>query len=591
MAGSGRAGPPPALHLLLSDAEDGQPALPSGLNVSGRGGQDKPPKQPLPKLLWNDGKEPNSLADQRWGLIVPPGSEGARLKDLIAPLWRRRQEQQGGAEIRVFEAPATATAAEALAWRKNVFDDSSDTREALPRYQLILGNLDQVPLSIQQALALDGFVGRLAFDNPDHYRAYAEKVLFYEDSATEIPASRAAFFASHDGSPAVSHGYENLVKPAQATAQRKVMEQTLPAREVLELGDANPRTPLRDLLLEYAAKTDPAVLFTMSHGAGRPKRDGWTSLDDQRQRQGAMQLRDGLLLGRDLTSRPFMPGGVWFMFACYGAGVPERSTYFAWLEKLEQLGQVDKPASAVLRGLPQPGGRPFIAALPQAVLQNREGPLAFFGHIDLAWSYSYQDLDSGRPMSRPGKFLQVLSDVLQGHRVGVGFASLMRALAGAHAELATIYDASEVGSSAASETEREARRAHLWMLRQDLQAYVLLGDPAVRLPIQRAAQPGPIVRVPAASPRGSAVVSTAAATAPSEPAQGFSGESDTMFSPELLADLERFERAIAEVLLNPDDLARVASDCELSRSKLADLVKRYREAGRVAIAATLRPGR
>lgn len=585
--GSGGPLTAPALQLLLSDADDGTAALPGGMKTAGAASQEKPPRQHQPKLLWKDGKDPNSLPDQRWGLIVPQGSDVTRWKELLAPLIQRRQQQQNGQPIRVFEAPARATAAEAMAWRKSVFDDGTNTQEELPRYQLILGNLDQVALSVQQALAVDGFVGRLAFDNPEHYRAYAEKVVYYEERAAPIAASRAAFFASHDGSDAVSHGYQYLVTPAVRTAQRKVMEQTLPAREIVELGNPDPRTALRDLLLDFARQPDPSLLFTMSHGAGRPKRDGWTSHEDQRRRQGAMQLREGLLLGGDLAERPFVPGGIWFMFACYSAGVPEQSAYYAWLEKLAQLGQFDKAAATVLRGLPQPGGRPFIAALPQAVLQNREGPLAFLGHIDLAWSYSYQDMDSGQAMSRPGKFIQVVSDLLHGYRVGVGMSSLMRALAGAHAELATMYDASASGTTSASDAAIEARRGHLWMLRQDLQAYVLLGDPAVRLPIRQADAAPHVLGNPVAAPIATAVVSTNPPATPVTAAQGFSGENSPSFSAELLADLERYERAIAEVILNPDDLARVASDCEMSRSRLADLVTRYRDGGRAAIAPAL----
>lgn len=583
-SGRAQAGAPGRvpLQLLLSDADDGRAALPEGLKPAERRAQEGPPKQVLPKMLWKDGQAPNSLPHQRWGLILPPGSEGKRLQDLLAPLVRRRQEQQGQ-PVRVFEAPALATPSEAMAWRKSVFDDGTDTRDALPRYQLILGNLDQVPLSIQQALAIDGFVGRLAFDNPDHYRAYAEKVVSYEDGAKPIAASRAAFFTSHDGSQAVTHGFQNLVSPAVRTAQRKVMEQTLLAREIVELGDADPRTALRDLLLEGAAAADPAVLFTMSHGAGRPKRGGWKSLEDQRLRQGALQLREGLVLGRDLATRPFLPGGIWFMFACYGAGVPERSAYHAWLTKLAQLGELDAPAEAVLGGLSQPGGRPFIGALPQAVLQNPNGPLAFLGHIDLAWSYSYQDLDSGQAMSRPGKFIQVVANLLQGDRVGIGFSTLMTALAGAHGELATMYDESGTEAATPSPTQ-EARRAHLWMLRQDLQAYVLLGDPAVRLPIQGTT---PVAQERVSEVRTQAVMASAesatASAAPAAPAQNFASEVRPNIPTELLADIERYERAVAEVILNPDALARVAIDCELPRSRLAELVASYRDGGRAAI--------
>jgi hypothetical protein len=196
-------------------------------------------------------------------------------------------------------------------------------------------------------------------------------------------------------------------------------------------------------------------------------------------------------------------------------------------------------------------------------------------------------MDSGQAMSRPGKFIQVVSDLLHGYRVGVGMSSLMRALAGAHAELATMYDASAAGTTSTSDAAIEARRGHLWMLRQDLQAYVLLGDPAVRLPIRQADAAPQGSRSPVAVPMASAVVNTSPPAPPVTAAQGFSSESSPSFSAELLADLERYERAIAEVILNPDDLARVASDCEISRSRLADLVARYRAGGRAALAPAL----
>jgi hypothetical protein len=160
-------------------------------------------------------------------------------------------------------------------------------------------------------------------------------------------------------------------------------------------------TPSPDELLARVGGGDPSVLFTLSHGEGAP-RGGWTSHEEQRRRQGAMSFgREGKLTGDDLRARPFLPGGVWFMLACYGAGTPNFSAYRHWLAQLAGAGQFRGKPEAVLAGLPGPQDRPFIAALPQAVLANPAGPLAFMGHIDLAWTYGFQELDAAPPTARP----------------------------------------------------------------------------------------------------------------------------------------------------------------------------------------------
>src|SRR5262249_30467100 len=120
------------------------------------------------------------------------------------------------------------------------------------------------------------------------------------------------------------------------------------AGDIVELGDPR-RKPSPDELLAAATAADPAVLLSMSHGDGAP-RAGWASTDEQRRLQGAMSFgRGGVLAGHDLATRPFLPGGIWFMFACYGAGTPDTSVYRPWLEGLRQLGHYGGRVDSVLR--------------------------------------------------------------------------------------------------------------------------------------------------------------------------------------------------------------------------------------------------
>jgi hypothetical protein len=277
--------------------------------------------------------------------------------------------------------------------------------------------------------------------------------------------------------------------------------------------------------------------------------------------------------------------------------------------------------TVLLKGLPREGDRPFIAALPQAVLANPDGPLAFIGHVDLAWTYSFSDLDSGVATNRPGKFVSIVTELLKGSRCGIGFSSLMQAFVAANTDLSTLYvrqagaQTSASGkavqpTAAAGEMPLEVRRSHLWMLRQDLCGYVLLGDPAVRLPIASARDKGTGSAAPAASsPATSSVSTTQAAKRPAneiarastkEPSQeaaataaqpaaaaqpdysSLVGFTSSVPQPKPI-DVDAIERAVAQIILGSASTEEIAANARLSSSELLGYVDRYRQAGRAAI--------
>ena len=115
------------------------------------------------------------------------------------------------------------------------------------------------------------------------YRAYIDKLLRAEAAPAPQNAGSGLFYTVHDGTRATRAGYDALMTPGVALANRKVMERKLPAREIVAFGDQT--IPTRDELLSKVAAIDPAVLFTLSHGAGAP-RMGWKSVDRQRKEQG-----------------------------------------------------------------------------------------------------------------------------------------------------------------------------------------------------------------------------------------------------------------------------------------------------------------
>jgi hypothetical protein len=119
--------------------------------------------------------------------------------------------------------------------------------------------------------------------------------------------------------------------------------------------------------------------------------------------------------------------------------------------------------------------------MSQAALANPHGPLAMIGHVDLAWTYSFSD---PRNLARrvPARILSVLDAWLRRARAGVALDALMRFYREANDALMERYQAqADAQVDGLPDPTDPAERAQLWMLRNDLRGYVLLGDPAARL--------------------------------------------------------------------------------------------------------------
>jgi hypothetical protein len=536
----------PCIDLLLAHADDRAPMLPG---VAGTAASAAPAPEPRPKpdALWADEAAPDDLVRQRWGVIAPAGGDGDRLLDAIAPLVEHRRRQQG--PVRVYRVPAQMTVDESVRWKKRVYRTGADLDGDLPRYQLILGDLDQVPLAVQQVQASDGFVGRIAFDDLDGYRAYAAKVVRWEDRPAPVTEAHAILHAVRDGTSATRLGVQALIAPGAELLRARRIAGDVRYGELRVTGSERPAP---DELWAAAAIDRPGVLLSLGHGAGVPRSGGASR---QRREQGALSFGGaGLLTGADLAGRGFLPGGVWLAVACFAAGTPDTSAYRHWLDALRRAGHVGSEAGHVLDTLAH--DRPFVAALPRAALADPDGPLAFVGHIDLAWAYSFFDLDD-RPRRRPARIAGVIQALLNGHRAGVAVRRLMHWFAEVNTELTALDDARARTGGAPDDPER-VRRGHLWMLRQDLAGYVLLGDPAIRLPILGGRDAASALR-----------------------AGGETRSDGGHASPAACAE------AAVLAVLRGDPVADAARRHGLDRAELDRLVAIYRAAGRVALEAAI----
>lgn len=508
-------------NLLLAHMDDNSPVLDGGLPSESAGDQRTKRREVSGEDFYDPSASGNDLAAQGWCVIAPEGKRGDELLGRIQPLIDARAGQLLE-PLKIYRVPPRMSAEDAMSWRQDVYND--DDPDLIPRYQLILGDLHEVSYELQAVQMSEGYVGRLAFKDPEGYESYVEKVLRWEKHPSHVKDPSSMFYTVHDGTAATRIGYRGLIEPVVEQARQMRAAGRFNAGDILECGDQD--DPTQDELLDAVGDLEASILFSMSHGCGAPRK-GWSSTRAQLNGQGAMSFgREGCLPGRDLQDMPFLPGGIWFMFACFGAGTPERSKFHHWLAQLAKSRQYRGRPEAVLKSLPGENQRPFIAALPQAALASSEGPLAFVGHLDLAWTYGFMEIKKGKQKKRPRKFFNVLKSLCRGDRVGVSMLELMRFYIDKNQELTDLYDVmAEARQAKRPSPVAPEQLGHLWMVRQDLSGYILLGDPAARLPLQRGSapvsfeKPQEVIEIHAPATLGSA--------SKGEEASSFAAESET----------------------------------------------------------------
>lgn len=432
----------------------------------------------------------SDLDEMGWGVIAPSGARGDRLLELCAPLINARREHQGGRDVRIYRVPGPMNETEAVAWRLKVYMDPTVHRAERPRYLLILGDLDEVSLELQQEMASDVMIGRIAFTREEDYATYAEKVVRFEGVVRD-EAPRLLFLTVDPEPPT----------PAILDAGRKFIRPCIDGLEKADAAGQRPAVTVEnwfiedehcDSLLQCVDELAPSILFSVcmdlrlkdpteaearellgSIVVGKRKADpGVMTETTTTSRFG----RGSVLTGEHLRGRRFVTGGLWLLFTCYGAGVP-RSTAYRWVADFQAP-----------RGItPSTAERPFVTALPQSALASDAGPLAFFGCADILYNHSY--CGDERWTSRVDPFVEALRDISAGGRFGSIVLRFQQEIAALTSELMVLLERriSAEGRDA-EDSEAEARKIARTMQfkqvrRHALRSFILLGDPATRLPV------------------------------------------------------------------------------------------------------------
>jgi hypothetical protein len=430
--------------------------------------------------------DPTNLKETGWAVVFPSSyNEGHPVRKALEPLLKQRERQVGdAAKFKVLTyGDGQGNHEEWASWlsRHDVSVGNVEPRK-IPFYLLLVGSPEEMPFAFGHMLDLEYAIGSLHFDTSEEYGIYAESVLSYETSANVPTSSEAVFFGPrHDPSTSLSADLllDPLVEGVPGSDRLPVVEQAF-IESQKRLGSQAPRfvahkirgeQATKNALLEVFRPTDgtksPSLVFTASHGMGFP-----SGHSDQLSAQGALLCQDwpgaGLIspahyLGAsDVPTDARVHGMVTFHFACYGAGTPAHNRF---VHKAGKRPHTIAP-------------HPFIASLPKRLLAHPGGgALACIGHVERAWGYSIASSKSS-PQLIP--FENAIGRILSGKPVGLAMQDFNERCAVLSSNLTNILEKLSFGFSASEE-----RLARLWVERNDAEGYYLIGDPAVRLRVEK----------------------------------------------------------------------------------------------------------
>lgn len=329
----------------------------------------------------------------------------------------------------------------------------------MPYYILLVGSPEEIPLSFQYELAIEHAVGRIHFDTLQEYSNYANNVVKYDKEYTNNLSKEKCldFFATnHDKATELSYQY--LVSPLIDDLKRLELPWSI---QQCSGPDAS-KSALNERL---GGDKTPNILLTASHGLEAHSKE---SLAQKKAIQGSLVCQkpnpmiatnsDYYYSAQDLKKNTDLKGLVHICFACYSAGTPDISQKF----QFDQNKAQDKISD-----------ESFIASLPKKML-GENGALAFIGHIERAWSYSFYWSGIG---GHTATFESLLHALMKGVPIGHAFEFFTRQYTELTVELNDLLEKIDYGLVHFS---RE-RASGLWTMCNDARNYIILGDPYVRV--------------------------------------------------------------------------------------------------------------
>lgn len=401
----------------------------------------------------------DDLSEAGWAVIFHADAD-PRVATALRPLLDHRSTRAGSkrkARYREFIGPDAFRPGESMVRfmrRHGVSLGLGASSDEMPRYILLVGSPEEIPFLFQYQLTLHHAVGRLTFDTPEEYAAYARSVV--ESETADPPVSRRlAFFAPTQDSVTFT-STQHFVTPAATRLTQDRPEWAIDR----VLGEDATRARLQDLL---RASTPPAVLFFAGHCANFPAghvqqdRDTGALVCQDWPGRGPISP-DHCLAATDLRGDERVRGAIVFLWSSFSAGSPRTEEFL----RRRNVDETMKPEAKTL------APRAFVARLPMRLLAHPGGgALAVVGHVERHWF-------TPRLQNDTRTWGTLLDRVLQGATIGAA----MRRISTQYAELSFMARAEEESGS------DESAVHSLQISAINARNYIILGDPAVRLKLE-----------------------------------------------------------------------------------------------------------
>jgi hypothetical protein len=411
------------------------------------------------------GVDTDDLAEAGWAVVFADDADPAVREALEPLLQARRAEAAARKAGRYRELAGQDGYHRGDTTSRFLLDQGIDpgapaNPDVFPYYVLLIGGPEQIPFRFQYQLDVTYAVGRLAFDTPGEYANYAAAAVA---AMTRPPVRRSVSLFGPRNPDDVATGMSSELLIAPLAAELAAGHPSWEVETHIGPGKAGKA----DLLGLLTGAEPPSLLLTAGHGMTFPN-----GHPGQLAHQGALLCQDWpgsaawkapipqdfYLAGDDLPDASGPAGTIAFLFACYGAGTPRDDDFL-------------QSAGAPVQIAPEA----FVAGLPRRMLGHPSGAaLAVIGHVERAMSYSFAWPRAGRQLD---VFRSALSTLLAGGRVGTAMEYFNDRYAALTTELESVRETVKFGG-----TVDAAEVAGLWTARNDARNYVILGDPAVRLP-------------------------------------------------------------------------------------------------------------
>ena len=410
----------------------------------------------------------SDLSQAGWGVLLASDADPAILEALKPLLDRRRGQVQEDRLFKIFQGPAGVRPTQrASSWAANKgisLVSPVEPFKGVPYYLLMVGSPKAIPFEFQAEFDLQWAVGRLHFDKPEDYAAYAQNVVDYETGKVPPRTRRAALWMTRNPGDLATALLSGTIAP-DFLGETNAANLTLGQKQKFELssyigaGQAT-KSRLADILRGKDMAGLPSVLFTGSHGAEFPISDPAV----QRELQGALVtqewsgqplLPEHYFSAADIPADAQIHGMIAFLFACYGGGCPDTDNYFF------------APDGSRLPVAPES----LIARLPQRLLTG--GALAVIAHIDRAFTYGFADTLDTPQVEVLRSPLEV---IMKGKPVGLAMDAINLQWSSYAAQLGLL-----LGGNGQATPPQPPTLANMYIARDDARNYMVLGDPAVHL--------------------------------------------------------------------------------------------------------------